>query len=140
MTVFSPFTRPIANVNTKLMFGSSIYLLISALGLFGLASFTAERRTKEIGIRKIMGSGEWRIVQLLSKDFTVMVIVAVAIALPLSYATAKMWLESFAYRITLQWWFFFGAGVAALLIAWITVGFQTVKAARINPTDCLQSE
>lgn len=114
--------------------------IISCLGLFGLAAFTTERRMKEIGIRKILGSSEFGIAHLLSADFTKMVILAIVIALPISYLFSKKWLDGFAYRIDLEWWFFIGAGIAALLIAWLTVGLQTIKAARINPTDCLKSE
>jgi ABC-type antimicrobial peptide transport system permease subunit len=117
-----------------------IAILISCLGLFGLAAFTAERRIKEIGIRKILGCSELGIVRMLSSDFTKMVLIAITIALPLSYFFANQWLESFAYRIDLQWWFFVSAGLAALIIAWITVGLQTVKAARANPTESLKME
>jgi ABC-type antimicrobial peptide transport system permease subunit len=95
---------------------------------------------KEIGIRKILGSSDFGIVRLLSADFTRMVLMAIVIALPISYFIAKNWLEGFAYRIDLEWWFFIGAGLIALLIAWFTVGLQTVKAARINPTQCLKDE
>jgi ABC-type antimicrobial peptide transport system permease subunit len=117
-----------------------IAILISCLGLFGLAAFTAERRIKEIGIRKILGATDVRIVGLLSADFTKMVLVAIVIALPISYFIGLKWLESFAYRIDLEWWYFISAGLAALLIAWFTVGVQTFRAARINPTECLRSE
>lgn len=115
-------------------------ILISCLGLFGLAAFTAERRLKEIGIRKILGSSVWGIIYLLSEDFTKMVIAAIAIALPLSYFLSKNWLNNFAYRIDLQWWFFAGAGLTALLIAWLTIGIQTFKVARVNPVQCLRDE
>ena len=117
-----------------------IAIIISCLGLFGLAAFTAERRTKEIGIRKILGSSEWRIVRLLSSDFTKMILVAIIIALPVSYLLAKNWLNDFAYRIDLEWWYFLSAGLVALLIALFTVGLQTVKAARINPVNNLRTE
>lgn len=117
-----------------------IAIIISCLGLFGLAAFTAQRRQKEIGIRKLLGATEAGIVSLLSTDFTKMILIAIAIALPVSYFTALKWLERFAYRIELEWWFFVGAGVTALLIAWITIGMQTVKAARINPAECIRNE
>ncbi len=119
---------------------AGIAILISCLGLFGLAAFTAERRTKEIGIRKILGAGVFGIVRMLSGDFTKMVLTAIIIALPISYIIAKNWLDDFAYRIDLEWWFFIGAGFMALLIAWFTVGIQTIKAARVNPVDCLRDE
>lgn len=117
-----------------------IAILISCLGLFGLAAFSAERRTKEIGIRKILGSTEVAIVRLLSRDFTRMVLMAIGIALPISYFMIRYWLQSFAYRIELEWWFFAGAGLTAMLITWITVGAQTIRAARINPSECLRNE
>ena len=122
------------------MYFAGIAILISCLGLFGLAAFTAERRMKEIGIRKILGSSEFGIIYLLSSDFTKMVLIAIAIVLPVSYLIAREWLGSFAYRIDLEWWYFIGAGLAALLIAWLTVGVQALKAANINPTQCLRSE
>lgn len=119
---------------------AGITIIISCLGLFGLAAFTAERRIKEIVIRKILGASALNIVKMLSNDFTKMVIAAIVIALPLSYLMAKRWLESFVYRIDLEWWYFVGAGIVALLIAWLTVGFQTFKAANINPSNCLRDE
>jgi len=119
---------------------AGLAILISCLGLFGLATFMAERRLKEIGIRKILGASDFGIVRLLSGDFTKMVLVAIIIALPISYFIARNWLEGFAYRIDLEWWFFAGTGVLALLIAWFTVGLQTVKAARVNLTECLKDE
>ena len=115
-------------------------ILISCLGLFGLAAFTAERRTKEIGIRKALGSGRLGIVYLLSRDFSKTVLVAILIALPCSYLLAQQWLSGFAFRIDLQWWYFVGVGVLVLLIAWFTVSLQTFRAARVNPVDCLKNE
>lgn len=119
---------------------AGLAILISCLGLFGLAAFTAERRVKEIGIRKLLGSGELAIVYLLTGDFTKMVITAIALALPLSYFITALWLENFAFHIDLEWWFFACSGLAALLIAWLTVSLQTIRAARINPAQCLRSE
>jgi hypothetical protein len=119
---------------------AGLAILISCLGLFGLAAFTAEKRTKEISIRKILGSSNFAIVTMLSSDFTKMVLVAILFALPLSYYMATKWLEGFAYRIDLQIWYFAGAGVIALLIAWFTIGIQTIKASRINPIDRLKTE
>ena len=115
-------------------------ILISCLGLFGLAAFTAERRNKEIGIRKVLGSSELGIVYLLSSDFTKIVLIAIVIALPLSYLLTHYWLESFAFKIELEWWYFIGAGLIALLTAWLTVGAQAIKAARANPVKCLNEE
>ncbi len=115
-------------------------IIISCLGLFGLAAFTAERRQKEIGIRKVLGSSTINIVYLLSADFTKMVGVAVIFALPISYLLMKNWLDRFAYRIDLEIWFFALAAVLAFLIAWATVGSQAFKAARLNPTKCLRND
>ena len=119
---------------------AGLAILISCLGLFGLAAFTTERRIKEIGIRKILGSTDAGIVYLLSGEFTRMVLVAITVALPLSYFFADMWLENFVFRIDLQWWFFAASGLIALVIAWITVGLHTIKAAHVNPAQCLRSE
>jgi putative ABC transport system permease protein len=119
---------------------AGIAILISCLGLFGLAAFTAERRQKEIGIRKILGSSAFGIIRLLSGDFTKIVMAAIIIALPVSYFIAKSWLNEFAYKVDLEWWYFGGAGLMALLIAWFTVGVQTFKVAGINPTECLKAE
>jgi ABC-type antimicrobial peptide transport system permease subunit len=119
---------------------AAIAILISCLGLFGLASFTAQRRKKEIGIRKVLGSGEWHIVQLLSAEFTKMILVSIALALPLSFLIASKWLEAFAYSIALEWWYFALTGILALLIAWLTVGTQAIKAARANPIQTLREE
>ena len=119
---------------------AGLAILISCLGLFGLAAFTAQRRIKEIGIRKILGASDYSIVRLLTGDFTKIVLVAIVIGLPISHYAASKWLEDYAYKIDLDWWFFAGAGLAALLIAWLAVGLQTFKAARINPTQCLKEE
>ncbi len=127
-------------VSTLSKYFAGLAILISCLGLFGLAAFTAERRIKEIGIRKILGSSDVGIARLLSSDFTKMVVLAILIALPLSYLMAQRWLESFAFRIRLEWWYFIGAGLVTLMIAWFTVGLQTIKAARVNPTQCLKEE
>jgi putative ABC transport system permease protein len=119
---------------------AALAILISCLGLFGLAAFTAERRLKEIGIRKVLGSSEFGIVTMLSADFTKIVFTAIVIALPLSYLLTKTWLDDFAFKIELNWLYFVLAGAIALLIAWITVGTQAFKAARVNPVNCLKDE
>ncbi|MBT1699204.1 ABC transporter permease [Fulvivirgaceae bacterium PWU4] len=119
---------------------AALAILISCLGLFGLAAFTAERRLKEIGIRKVLGASTTGIVLLLSRDFTKIVVTAIVIALPVSYFITTQWLNDFAFRITLAWWYFAGAGAIAMVIAWITVGTQSLKAARVNPTQCLKDE
>lgn len=119
---------------------AGLAILISCLGLFGLAAFTTERRTKEIGIRKILGSTRAGIVYLLSGEFTMMVLASIAIALPTSYFFATRWLENFVFRIDLQWWIFVVSGLVALVIAWLTVGIHTMKAAGVNPVQCLRNE
>jgi predicted permease len=115
-------------------------ILISCLGLFGLATFTAERRLKEIGIRKALGSSSTNIVLLLSGDFTRMVLLSILLGLPVSYWLLSGWLERFAFHIDLELWYFLAAGLIALLIAWLTVASQAIKAALINPVKCLRSE
>ncbi len=115
-------------------------ILISCLGLLGLATFTTARRVKEIGIRKVMGCETWRIIYLLTSDFTKMVLLAILLGIPLSYIAGSKWLESFAYAINLEWWLFVTAGFIALLIAWFTVGIHTIKAATANPVEALKDE
>lgn len=127
-------------VATLSRFFAGMAILISCLGLFGLAAFTAERRLKEIGIRKILGAGQIGIIKILSADFTQMVILAIFIAIPLIYLISNHWLRRFAYHINLQWWYFAVAGFTTLLISWITVGIQTIKAAQVNPVECLKDE
>jgi ABC-type antimicrobial peptide transport system permease subunit len=117
-----------------------IAIIISCLGLFGLAAFTAERRFKEIGVRKALGASSISIIRLLSMDFNKMIGLAILIALPISYYFISTWLEAFAYKIDLKIWYFLGSGGLALLIAWLTVAIQTFKAARINPAQSLRSE
>jgi ABC-type antimicrobial peptide transport system permease subunit len=127
-------------VATLSKYFAGLAVLISCLGLFGLAAFTSERRMKEIGIRKILGSSNRAIVYLLSGEFTMMVLMAIVIALPASYFMTSYWLEGFVFRIDLQWWIFAGSGIVSLVIAWLTVGLHTVKAANVNPAECLRSE
>ena len=119
---------------------AGLAVIISCLGLFGLSAFTAERRIKEIGIRKVLGANIFSIVYLLSIDFTKMVLTAILIALPISYFVAAEWLQNFEFSVSLKWWYFAGAGIIAMLIAWFTVGIQTIKAAGVNPVKSLKSE
>jgi putative ABC transport system permease protein len=119
---------------------AGIAIIISCLGLFGLAAFTAERRRKEIGLRKVLGSGEFGIIYLLSSDFTRLVLASLLIALPVSYFITKHWLDSFVYRIDLQLWYLIGPGLITLFIAWITVGTQAFRAATANPVETLRYE
>ncbi len=115
-------------------------ILIACLGLFGLATFTAEQRTKEIGVRKVLGASVMSIVTLLSKDFLKLVLIAVLIASPIAWFAMNRWLQDFAYKIDIEWWVFAGAGLLAVSIALLTVSFQSVKAALMNPVKSLRSE
>jgi putative ABC transport system permease protein len=115
-------------------------IVISCLGLFGLAAYTAERRTKEIGIRKVLGATLPNVVSLLSKDFLRLVALAAVIAFPLAWWVMHSWLEDFAYRINISWWVFGIAGVLAVVIALCTVSFQAIKAGLANPVKSLRTE
>lgn len=115
-------------------------IFISCLGLLGLAMFTAEQRIKEIGIRKVLGASLGSLFSLLSAEFLVLVIIALAIALPVSWFAMNSWLQGFAYRTQLQWWMFALSGVIIILIATVTVSFQAIKAALVNPIKSLRSE
>ncbi|MES1216791.1 MAG: FtsX-like permease family protein, partial [Bacteroidota bacterium] len=115
-------------------------ILVSCLGLFGLAAFSAEQRSKEIGIRKVLGANVTGIVQLLSKDFLKLVIIAIVIATPVAGWAMSKWLQQFAYRINISWWMFALAGLVAIVIALITVSFQAIKAAMANPVKSLRTE
>jgi putative ABC transport system permease protein len=117
-----------------------ISILISCLGLFGLATFAAQQRIKEIGVRKVLGASIGSIVGLLSGDFIKLVIVSIVIATPLTWYVMDKWLQDFAYRISIQWWMFVLAGALAVIIAMITVSSQAVKAAIANPVKSLKSE
>ncbi len=119
---------------------SVIAILIACLGLFGLASYTAVKRTKEIGVRKVLGSSIQNIVMLLSKDLLKPVLLGTAIAIPVGYYVMFKWLQDFAYRISIHWWMFAWAAMIAILIAMITVSFQAVKAAVANPVKSLRTE
>ncbi|GAB3316563.1 ABC transporter permease [Larkinella ripae] len=119
---------------------ASLAIVISCLGLFGLASFSAERRVKEIGIRKVLGASITGIVALLSRDFLKLVLVAILIASPLAWYTINRWLQDFAYRIEIDWWVFVLGGMLAILIALLTVSYQSIKAALMNPVKSLKAE
>jgi putative ABC transport system permease protein len=117
-----------------------IAILISCLGLFGLATFSAEQRTKEIGIRKVLGASVQSIVALLSKEFLLLVLIGIAIASPLAWWAMNKWLRDFAYRTTIQWWVFVVAAAIAVLIALLTIAGQAMKAALTNPVKNLRTE
>lgn len=115
-------------------------VLISCLGLFGLASFVAEQRTKEIGIRKVVGASVSQLWRMLSKDFITLVILSFLIACPIAYYSLSNWLENYSYRTEISWWIFMVTGICAVLITLFTVSYQAIKAALMNPVDSLRSE
>jgi putative ABC transport system permease protein len=128
------------NTGTILNIFALLTILVACLGLFGLATYTAEQRTKEIGIRKVLGASVTSVTKMLSKDFIKLVFIACLIAFPLSWWAMNKWLQSFAYRIHISWWIFLAAGIISILIAMITVSFQAIKAAVANPVKSLRSE
>jgi len=119
---------------------AGLAILIACLGLFGLAAFTAQRRTKEIGIRKVVGASIFQVTVLLSKDFLKLVLISFIIASPIAWFGANKWLQDFAYRVNVSVWVFIIAGFAALLIALLTISFQSIKAAIVNPVKSLRTE
>ena len=119
---------------------ATLAIIISCLGLFGLAAFTAERRTKEIGIRKVLGASVAGITTLLSKDFLQLVAISCLVAFPVAWWMMHSWLQNYKYRIGISWWIFLAAGISAILIALITISFQSIKAAIANPVTSLRSE
>jgi len=115
-------------------------IFISCLGLFGLTSFSADQRKKEIGIRKVLGASVASIIQLLSKEFLRLVLIAIIIATPVAWWSMSKWLQTFNYRIAISWWMFAIAGLLAVIIALATVGYQAMKAAISNPVKSLKTE
>lgn len=137
---FDEMYRSEQRVGKIAMIFSILAIFIACLGLFGLATFIAEQRTKEIGIRKVLGASVNGIVQLLSKDFLKLVLIAFVIAVPVSWWAMHRWLQDFAYRINISWWIFIIAGFLALVIALLTISFQAIKAAIANPVKSLKTE
>jgi putative ABC transport system permease protein len=125
-----------------IVFGIFTFLsiFVACLGLFGLSIFTAERRKKEIGVRKVLGASVQTVVGLLSREFLRLVIIATWIAFPVAWLAMNKWLQDFAYRINMGWWIFFIAGASAITIALVTVSFQAAKAAMANPVKALRAE
>lgn len=121
-------------------FFTIVSILIAAMGLFGLAAFLSTQRTKEIGIRKVLGASVQSIVLLVSIDFLLLVVAAFVIAIPIGWYLGNQWLQDFAYRVTIEWWTFAMAGALALLIAKLSIGYQSLKASLANPVDSLRSE
>jgi putative ABC transport system permease protein len=115
-------------------------IFIACLGLLGLSLFATAQRTKEIGVRKVLGASVSNIVMLLSKDFIKLVVIALVIASPVAWYIMHTWLQDFAYRINISWWIFFAAGLLAVLIALATISFQAIRAAIANPAKSLRTE
>jgi putative ABC transport system permease protein len=127
-------------LRTITFYFSFLAVLIGCLGLFGMASFTAEQRTKEIGIRKVLGASVPGIIRLLAKEFMLLVILANLIALPVAYFAMNRWLQGFAYRMDIHAWVFVLSAALSLTIALVTVSYQAVRAALANPVDSLRYE
>jgi putative ABC transport system permease protein len=115
-------------------------IIIACLGLFGLATYAAEQRIKEIGIRKVLGASVRGIIAMLSKDFLKLVVIASIIAFPIAWFAMNKWLQDFAYRINISWWVFVIASVVAILIALLTISYQAIRAAIANPVKSLRTE
>lgn len=131
-----------ADIRTGRVFGllALLSVIISCLGLFGLVSYMAEQKTKEIGIRKILGASFLNITKLLAKDFALLILLACIIAFPVAGWFMQEWLKEFAYRITISWWMFLMAGASAVIIAALTIGFRAVRAVSVNPVNSLRTE
>jgi putative ABC transport system permease protein len=152
MAPSEPFTYSFLNEDFNRMYDSEqrsgkifisfaiLAILIACLGLFGLATYAAEQRTKEIGIRKVLGATVGSIAGMLSKDFLKLVIIAALLAFPLAWWAMHKWLQDFAYRIDISWWVFIIAGMIAILIALFTISFKAIRAALANPVKSLRTE
>lgn len=121
-------------------FFAILAIFISCLGLFGMASFMAEQRVKEIGVRKVLGATVFNLWRLMSKDFIILVFVSLLIAMPVAYYFMHSWLQNYQYRTNLAWWIFASAGIGALVITLVTVSYQAIKAAMANPVKSLRTE
>jgi ABC-type antimicrobial peptide transport system permease subunit len=127
-------------IGTLANFFAILAIIISCLGIFGLASFVSEQRTKEIGVRKILGASVINLWGLLSKEFVVLVIIAFVIAAPASWYFMEHWLQQYTYRTTIPVWIILGSGLSAIIITFCTVSFQAIKAALMNPVKSLRME
>jgi putative ABC transport system permease protein len=123
-----------------ILFGAVLTIFISCIGLFGLSVLSAEKRTKEIGIRKVLGASVKGVITILSKDFLKLVGIALIIAIPAAYMAGNKWLQNYPYRITLNWWLFVSAAILVIMIALLTVSFQAIKAAVASPVKSLRTE
>ena len=121
-------------------FFATLAIFIACLGLFGFASFVAEQRKKEIGLRKVLGASVFNLWKLVSKDFVVLVLISLLIAIPVAYYFMHNWLQDYHYSTNLSWWIFVASGIGALVITLLTVSFQAIKAAIANPVKSLRTE
>jgi len=137
---FAEVYRADTQVSSVVAVLATLAIIISCLGLFGLASYSAERRIKEVGIRKVLGASVQNITTMLSKDFLKYVLMATIIAWPLAWLAVYKWLQDYAYRVVISWWIFVVAGLIACIIAIVTISFQAIKAATANPVKSLRSE
>ena len=127
------------NLNGSPMF-AGLTIFVSCLGLLGLSTYLAESRIKEIGVRKVLGASVTNITALLSKDFVKLIIISILIASPVAWFAMNKWLDSYTYRINISWFVFIGTGLLALVIALLTISFQSIKAAIANPVKSLRAE
>jgi ABC-type antimicrobial peptide transport system permease subunit len=127
---------------TSMLIGlfAGLTIFISCLGLFALSAYMVERRVKEIGVRKVLGASVVRITMLLSKEFLLLVVVSLLVASPIAWYVMQRWLDGYSYRIRLEWWIFVAAALVSLLVALLTISFQTIKAAVANPAKSLRTE
>ena len=123
-----------------LLFGALLTIFISCIGLFGLSVLSAEKRTKEIGIRKVLGASVQNLVSILSTDFLKLVLISLFVSIPLAWLAANKWLQGYPYRITLSWWLFASGAILVIIISLATVSFQAIKAAVANPVKSLRTE
>ncbi|HVE62067.1 MAG TPA: FtsX-like permease family protein, partial [Chitinophagaceae bacterium] len=137
---FAKLYRKEMRMGTVFNYFSVLAIIISCLGLFGISAFTSVQRAKEIGIRKVLGANVGSVVGLLSKDFLKLVVIASVLAFPIAWWMMNNWLHDFAYRINIGWWVFAIAGSLAVLIAFLSVSYQTIKAATANPVKNLRNE
>ena len=124
----------------SLMYATLLTIFIALLGLIGLTAFSVQRRTKEIGIRKVLGASVAGIIEMLSREFITLVLVAFLIATPVSWYLGNLWLQDFAFRSPLSWWIYAGAGAVVLVVVFLTVTLQSLSAATANPADALRNE
>jgi putative ABC transport system permease protein len=129
-----------ARLGTVFTIFTMLAILVACLGLFGLAAYTSEQRTKEIGIRKAMGASTSNVVRMLTREFTRLVLISFLLAIPIAWYFMNEWLKAFAYKTSMGIWPFLAAGLTAIVIAWLTVSYQSYRAARANPVESLRME